>query len=80
VPLGSTTYHFESLDDLLVTAVERANEQDAEELRRWSQAITSGDADLVDAICDLVDIALGVDRQRTRASYDLYFAPCTDRR
>ena len=74
VPLGSTTYHFESLDDLLVTAVERANEQYAEDLRRWSRAITSGDADLVDAICDFVDTALGVDRQRTRASYDLYFA------
>ena len=74
VPLGSTTYHFKSLDDLLVTAVERATEQYAADLRRWSRAITNGDADLVEAICDYVDTALGADRQRTRAAYDLYFA------
>ena len=74
VPLGSTTYHFESLDDLLVTAVARAVEQYAEDLDRWSQAVADDGADLVDAICDLVETALGVERQRTRAAYDLYFA------
>jgi DNA-binding transcriptional regulator YbjK len=57
VPLGSTTYHFKSLDDLLVTAVERAIEQYAEDLRRWSQAITEGDAALVDGV--LIEALIG---------------------
>ena len=74
VPLGSTSYHFKSLDDLLVTAVERATERYAEDLRRWSQAVADGGADLVEVICDYVDTALGADRQRTRAAYDLYVA------
>ena len=74
VPLGSTTYHFRGLDDLLVTAVEWATEQYAEDLRRWSLAITERGADLVDAICGLVDLALGTDLDRTRACHDLSFA------
>jgi TetR/AcrR family transcriptional regulator, regulator of biofilm formation and stress response len=74
VPLGSTTYHFESLDDLLVTAVERAVEEYAEDLRHWSRAVDDRPADLVELLCDYVDTALGPDRQRTRAGYDLYFA------
>jgi TetR/AcrR family transcriptional regulator, regulator of biofilm formation and stress response len=74
VPLGSTTYHFASLDDLLVTAVDRAIGQYEEELRRWSLAVAGGDADLVEAVCDFVELGLGADRQRTKASYDLYVA------
>jgi DNA-binding transcriptional regulator YbjK len=74
VPLGSTTYHFNSLDDLLVTAIQRAVRQYAEDLDRWSAAITGGDAGIVDAICDYVDIALGAERHRTTACYELYFA------
>lgn len=73
VPLGSTTYHFSSLDDLLVTAVRRATRQYAEDLAGWSAAI-SGDIELVDAVCDYVERALGADRERTRAGYDLYVA------
>jgi DNA-binding transcriptional regulator YbjK len=74
VPLGSTTYHYRSLDDLLITAIRRATAQYAEELARWSAAIPPGHAALVEAICDYVEAALGPERQRTKAAYDLYFA------
>jgi TetR/AcrR family transcriptional regulator, regulator of biofilm formation and stress response len=73
VPLGSTTYHFRSLDDLLVSAMRRAVQAYAEDLDRWSATVAGG-AELVEAISAYVAAALGPDRPRTRAGYELYVA------
>lgn len=72
VPLGSTTYHFAGLDDLLVTATEQAVEEYRQDLATWSDGIERDGTDLADAVCDLVRTALGPDRHRTTVSYDLY--------
>ncbi|HST39614.1 MAG TPA: TetR family transcriptional regulator [Conexibacter sp.] len=73
VPLGSTTYHFRGLDDLLSAAMEQAAAAYAELLVTWSGAIADG-ADVVDALCDLVEHSLGPGRERLVAEYELYFA------
>jgi DNA-binding transcriptional regulator YbjK len=73
VPLGSTTYHFRGLDELLSAAMEQAVAAYAELLVVWSGAIADG-ADLVDAICDLVDHSLGPERERLLTGYELYLA------
>lgn len=72
VPLGSTTYHFSGLDDLLAAALQRAAAAYAEQLVAWSDAI--GDGDVADALCGLVEHGLGIDRDRVVASYELYLA------
>jgi DNA-binding transcriptional regulator YbjK len=74
VPLGSTTYHFATLDDLLLTAIERATEDYRDDLRRWSTTVGARGADLADAICAHVRAALGRHRRRTQAKYDLYIS------
>ncbi len=43
VPLGSTTYHFGSLDELLTAALRRSNENFAQALR--DSEVCAGDAD-----------------------------------
>lgn len=73
VPLGSTTYHFRGLDDLLSAAMEQAAAAYAELLVTWSGAIADG-ADVVNALCDLVEHSLGPGRERLVAEYELYFA------
>lgn len=73
VPLGSTTYHFRDLDDLLVAAVERAAGAWAEHLDAWSARIDAG-TPLEAAACDLVLDLLGHDRARAVAEYELYLA------
>ncbi len=71
VPLGSTTYHFSGLDDLLVAAMEKAVAAYAEMLVAWSDAIAAG-SDIADALCDLVEAGLSGGRERVQAEYELY--------
>ncbi|HEY4279962.1 MAG TPA: hypothetical protein VGM91_17185 [Conexibacter sp.] len=71
VPLGSTTYHFTGLDDLLGAALERAAARYAEQLVAWSSAIAPG-GDVADALCDLVLDSLATDAPRVAAEYELY--------
>lgn len=73
VPLGSTTYHFRDLDELLSAAMEQAAAAYAELLVTWSGAIADG-GDIVDALCDLVDHSLGPERERLLTGYELYLA------
>jgi DNA-binding transcriptional regulator YbjK len=73
VPLGSTTYHFTDLDDLLGAALELAAARYAEQLVRWSAAIAPG-GDIADALCDLVLASLERDAPRVAAEYELYLA------
>lgn len=73
VPLGSTTYHFRTLDDLLAAAMEQAAEQYREELEAW-EASLSADASMPDALAELILDMYARDRDRFVAEYELYVA------
>jgi TetR/AcrR family transcriptional regulator, regulator of biofilm formation and stress response len=74
VPLGSTTYHFASLDDLLGVALDTAAQDNIRRLRDW-EAELPADADLAVALADLVMSSLsGEERSRSVVEYELYVA------
>lgn len=43
VPLGSTTYYFKTLDDIIVAALEQAIRDDTDKLERWAAGIQNPD-------------------------------------
>ncbi|MFD3802464.1 TetR/AcrR family transcriptional regulator [Streptomyces sp. NPDC058611] len=71
VPLGSTTYHFKTLDDLLVAALRQANEGFARAVED-SGALGDPDADLAQALARLLGEFLTADRGRAELEYELY--------
>jgi len=73
VPLGSTTYHFETLDDLLAVALHAAAEHNIARLRAWERDLPA-DADLAAALAGLVMRALNGERPQTVVEYELYVA------
>ncbi|MFI5606466.1 TetR/AcrR family transcriptional regulator [Amycolatopsis sp. NPDC051903] len=73
VPLGSTTYHFATLDDLLEVALHEAAANNVRELREWEQQLDPG-ADFVAALADLVMGYLNELYPHTVVEYDLYVA------
>jgi TetR/AcrR family transcriptional regulator, regulator of biofilm formation and stress response len=73
VPLGSTTYHFATLDDLLAVALKQAAEDDVAELREWADTLDAR-SDLATALSELVQHYLGPERSRTIVEHELYIA------
>nr|WP_078887702.1 TetR family transcriptional regulator [Streptomyces sp. NRRL S-118] len=73
VPLGSTTYHFSSLDELLVAALRQANEGFAATVRD-SGALADPRADPADALARLMGRWLGGERTGVELEYELYLA------
>ncbi|MFF0424306.1 MULTISPECIES: TetR/AcrR family transcriptional regulator [unclassified Streptomyces] len=73
VPLGSTTYHFASLDELLVAALRKANEGFGRLLREHP-ALTDPDTGLAAALARLLGEWLGGERARVELEYELYLA------
>jgi DNA-binding transcriptional regulator YbjK len=73
VPLGSTTYHFASLDDLLVAALHQANEACKRDLDARKE-LADPDTDLATELARLVDEMVTRDRVRTELEYELYLA------
>ncbi|MEU6311746.1 TetR family transcriptional regulator [Streptomyces sp. NPDC047014] len=73
VPLGSTTYHFRTLDDLLVAALRQANEGFARAVA-GSAALADPDTDLARALARLLGEFLAPDRGRAELEYELYLA------
>ncbi|MBB4911590.1 TetR/AcrR family transcriptional regulator [Actinophytocola algeriensis] len=71
VPLGSTTYHFATLDDLIAAALDKAAERSVTELRAWEQSLEP-DADLAAALADFVLRSVTEKRADTMAEYNLY--------
>ncbi|MFE6229103.1 MULTISPECIES: TetR family transcriptional regulator [unclassified Streptomyces] len=71
VPLGSTTYHFGSLDDLLVAALRKAGAGFAEELRT-RPAHPAGT--LADGLARLLGGRLGAERAQAEREYELHLA------
>ena len=73
VPLGSTTYHFASLDELLVAALRKANESFAGLLREHS-ALNAPDTDLAAVLARLMGEWIGGERAQVELEYELYLA------
>ncbi|OLT46617.1 TetR family transcriptional regulator [Saccharomonospora sp. CUA-673] len=73
VPLGSTTYYFSTLDDLLGSALRQAAEDDVEHLRKWAAGLDAG-GDLTEGLTELVLHYLGPARAQTIVEHQLYIA------
>ncbi|WP_030706995.1 TetR/AcrR family transcriptional regulator [Streptomyces sp. NRRL F-2580] len=73
VPLGSTTYHFKTLDDLLVAALRQANEGFARAVAD-SAALADPEADLARTLARLLGELLAADRSGVELEYELYLA------
>ncbi|WP_175412445.1 TetR/AcrR family transcriptional regulator [Streptomyces sp. TRM64462] len=74
VPLGSTTYHFKTLDDLLVAALRQANEGFAKVVRAHGGALADPDRDLAAELARLTGGWLDGDRTGAELEYELYLA------
>ncbi|MCM3807965.1 TetR family transcriptional regulator [Streptomyces sp. DR7-3] len=73
VPLGSTTYHFATLDDLLVAALEQVNAEWLADVERWVREAPP-EASPADAMAELMERMLQGDRDRLELEYELYLA------
>ncbi|MEU2241835.1 TetR family transcriptional regulator C-terminal domain-containing protein [Streptomyces sp. NPDC018338] len=73
VPLGSTTYHFASLDELLVAALRKANEGFGQRLRE-SPALAGPGTPVATALARLLGEWLGGERSGVELEYELYLA------
>ncbi|MFM9367181.1 TetR/AcrR family transcriptional regulator [Streptomyces sp. Da 82-17] len=74
VPLGSTTYHFKTLDDLMVAALRQANEGFAKVVREHGGALADPEADLAAELARLTGEWLDGDRPGVELEYELYLA------
>ncbi|MFF0447763.1 TetR/AcrR family transcriptional regulator [Streptomyces sp. NPDC004609] len=73
VPLGSTTYHFATLDDLLIAALRQTNECFAVAVRE-SPALVDPEADLATELALLMETWLAGERTAVELEYELYLA------
>ncbi|OIJ62936.1 TetR/AcrR family transcriptional regulator [Streptomyces mangrovisoli] len=73
VPLGSTTYHFAGLDELMVAALRQANEGFATVLA-GSGALADPGSDLAAGLARVLGEWLGGDRTGVELEYELYLA------
>ncbi len=73
VPVGSTTYHFATLDDLLSVALHEVARRNTARIREWADALPP-DADFAAELADLISRQLDSDSSATTAAYDLYVA------
>ncbi len=77
VPLGSLTYHFTGLDDLLAQAFTRHAERMAVVYEGHFAGVRDVDG-LVDAVTDLVHGDAGADDRDWAVTYELYLAALRD--
>ncbi|MBB5933647.1 TetR/AcrR family transcriptional regulator [Streptomyces zagrosensis] len=73
VPLGSTTYHFATLDELLVAALRQVCSEPGMAPLTWRRAL-EGKKSLTDAVTDVLMDYLSGDPGRARLEYELYLA------
>ncbi|WP_328772463.1 TetR/AcrR family transcriptional regulator [Streptomyces sp. NBC_00286] len=73
VPLGSTTYHFKTLDELMVAALRQANEGFAK-LVVARGALEDPESDVAAELAGLVGEWLAGDRTGVELEYELYLA------
>ncbi|WP_180927767.1 TetR/AcrR family transcriptional regulator [Streptomyces sp. AJS327] len=73
VPLGSTTYHFASLDDLLVAALEQLTGEPRAAVESWEEEFGEG-VPLTEALTGVLEEYTSGGRGRIRVEYELYLA------
>jgi DNA-binding transcriptional regulator YbjK len=73
VPLGSLTYHFDGLDDLLAQAFRRHAERMSPPYEAHFAAVRDRDA-FIDAVADLIHGDAGADQRDWAIAYELYLA------
>ncbi|MFG2865680.1 TetR/AcrR family transcriptional regulator [Streptomyces sioyaensis] len=73
VPLGSTTYHFATLDELLIAALRQVNGEWLADFARWVEGLDPA-VPLTDEVARFVEEALTGDRSRMELEYELYLA------
>jgi DNA-binding transcriptional regulator YbjK len=73
VPLGSTTYHFATLDDILEAALQKALDDNREQRMQWASTLPD-DVDLADALAELTEQETGPGRAQVLVEYELYLA------
>ncbi|MEW1724209.1 TetR family transcriptional regulator [Streptomyces sp. NPDC093109] len=73
VPLGSTTYHFGSLDELLIAALRQANEGFAAKFLEHGSFAGPG-RDIADELARVAGEWLARDRTGVELEYELYLA------
>lgn len=73
VPLGSTTYHFATLDELFELALTIAAQDNVAELERWAARLDES-TDLAEALVDFVIDSVTEQRDETVLGYSLYAA------
>ncbi|MFE1958347.1 TetR/AcrR family transcriptional regulator [Streptomyces sp. NPDC059479] len=73
VPLGSTTYHFASLDELLIAALRQANESFAAAIRE-SGALADPECDVAAELARFTGEWLAGERTGVELEYELYLA------
>ena len=73
VPLGSTTYYFATLDDILEAAMREGLEANRVRLLAWARELPL-DVDLAQALAELAEQSTGPDRAQLRVEYELYLA------
>jgi DNA-binding transcriptional regulator YbjK len=72
VPLGSTTYYFPTLDDLVEAALREATEMARAELEAWAEELTVS-RDLPDTFATLASTYVE-NREQALLEYELYLA------
>jgi len=77
VPLGSLTYHFEGLDDLLAQAFQRHAERMSPLYEAHFDAVRDRDG-FIDAVTDLIHGDAGADPRDWAVAYELYLAALRD--
>ncbi|MEV7318697.1 TetR family transcriptional regulator [Streptomyces sp. NPDC093970] len=73
VPLGSTTYHFKTLDELMVATLRQANEGFAKVLAAHGE-LDDATADLATVLARVLGDWLSGDRTSVELEYELYLA------
>jgi TetR/AcrR family transcriptional regulator, regulator of biofilm formation and stress response len=76
VPLGSTTYYFKTLDDIIVAALEQAIHDDTDKLERWAEGIQGPD-DVANALTRRI-MEDSADLEREVVWYRLFLWGATD--
>ncbi|MFJ9027018.1 TetR/AcrR family transcriptional regulator [Streptomyces sp. NPDC102274] len=73
VPLGSTTYHFASLDELLIAALRQTNDSFAAAVRE-SGTLADPECDIAAELARITGEWLAGDRTGVELEYELYLA------
>ncbi len=73
IPLGSTTYHYKALDDLLAAAINQAKRATDADLERWAERL-GPDTDFAVALAEYLTDLLEHSWGRTVVELELYLA------